>query len=360
MLPRVEYIEWIEGRPARATHDLATSDLRVGRADAGQVVPSVLEGLDDPPASVSIDEQVADAYGVDPGQVVVTGGATHAYVLAVAAALDAAEGDRVLVELPGYEPLQRTPEALDATVDRFRRPVDEDYPLVPDRVRAATEERTALAVATNRHNPSGRLADAETLADAAAAAHDAGARLLVDEVYAPYTGTATDGAFGGPTAAGTDGAVVTGSLTKFHGLGGLRIGWVVADESFLEHVRKAYAYLPVRAEPSVALGRRALANGDAIATTARERLRANHDLLADFVAGRSDLAGPVADGSPFAFLEAEGATGDEVADAAWDRDLLVVPGRFFEDDERFRVSLGGDPEAMAAALDVLGETLEAV
>lgn len=360
MLPRLEYIRWIEGRPERATHDLATSDLRGERPTPGQVVPSSLAGRPDPPDDVNLHEQVAERYGVDPAQVLTTAGATHANVLAITAALSLAGGDRVLVELPGYEPLWRTPEAMGATLDRFRRTGDDGYALDPGRVGAATVEDTALVVATNRHNPTGTLAGRETLADAAAAASEHGARMLVDEVYAPYTLDPGAGAFGGPTAAGLDGAVVTGSLTKFHGLGGLSVGWVVADEAFLEGVRGALAYLPAQATPSVALGRRALANGDAIAASTREKLRGNHELLAEFVAGRDDVAGPVPDGSPYAFLAHESADGDAVADAADDRDLLVVPGRFFEDDERFRVSLGGAPEEMAAALDVLGETLDAL
>jgi aspartate/methionine/tyrosine aminotransferase len=357
MFPRVEYIHWMEGRPEQARYDLATSDLRMADSDAGQVVPDALVGLSDPDEEVTLESQIADAYDVSESEVLVTAGATHAYVLAVAAALTG-EDDRVLVEMPGYEPLRRTPEAFGATVDRFRRQEDDDYRLDPGRVEAAVVEDTALAVLTNRHNPSGRLADRETMEAAAAAARDSDAPLLVDEVYAPYTTSPTGGAFGGPTVAGVDGAAVTGSLTKFHGLGGLCIGWIIADEPFLDAAREVCTYLPVRAEPSVALARRALANADDIAAGARERLRANNEHLAAFVADRDDVNGPVGDGSPFAFLEHASADGDAVVDAARGRDLLVVPGRFFEDVGRFRVSLGGDPGAMEAALDVLAEVLD--
>lgn len=359
MLPRIEYIHWIVGRPRQATHDLGSSDLRVERPEPGQVVPPSLEGRPDPDPAVSLEAQLAGAYGVDEDRVLATAGATHAYVLAVAAALGGGDGDRVLVEEPGYEPLWRTPGALGGTLDRFRRSPEEGYALSPERIAGAADEETALAVATNRHNPSGHLADRGTLAAAAAAARNAGTRLIVDEVYAPYTARPGGRGFGGPTAAGLDGAVVTGSLTKFHGLGGLKVGWVVADEPFLERVGEAFAYLPVRATPSEALARRALAAGDAIATRAREQLRANHDLLVEFVADRDDLSGRTFAGSPFAFLSHEDADGDAVVDAAWERDLLVVPGRFFGDDERFRVSLGGDPDEMSDALAVLGETLDA-
>lgn len=358
MLPRLEYIHWIQGRPAAAAHDLGSSDLRVGTPAPDEVVPPALDGLADPDPEVALDAQLAEVYDVDEREVVVTAGATHAYVLAVAAALAGEEGDRVLVELPGYEPLRRTPEALGGTLERYRRDADDDYALSADRVGAAVTADTALAVATNRHNPSGRIADRETLAAAVDAAADAGSRLLVDEVYAPYTAEPGEGAFGGPTAAGLEGAVVTGSLTKFHGLGGLKIGWIVADEVFLERVNEVFAYLPVRSGPSEALARRALANADVIAERTREHLRANHDLLRSFVADRDDVSGRVFEDAPFAFLAHESADGDAVVDAAWERDLLVVPGRFFEDDERFRVSLGGDPGEMAEALAVLGETLD--
>ena len=43
-----------------------------------------------------------------------------------------------------------------------------------------------------------------------------------------------DGPFGGVTAADLPNAVVTNSLTKFFGLGGLRYGWVVGDPSFVD------------------------------------------------------------------------------------------------------------------------------
>jgi aspartate/methionine/tyrosine aminotransferase len=164
--------------------------------------------------------------------------------------------------------------------------------------------------------------------------------LLVDEVYAPYTTDPTEGAFGGVTAAGIDDAVVTSSLTKFFGLGGLRIGWIVADTGFVDRAR------------------RALYNREDLARRSRELLAKNADHLATFVADRPDVTGPVYGDNTYAFLEYDGADGDAVAAAAEKRDLLVVPGRFFDDPDRFRVSLGRDPDHVEAALSVLDEVLE--
>ncbi|MFC7045632.1 hypothetical protein ACFQH6_09650 [Halobacteriaceae archaeon GCM10025711] len=109
MFPSIDYLEWIEGRPRAALYDLGSSDLRGDRAFEATVVPDLLEDLPDPPAGVSLHTLLATEYGVEPEQVVVTAGATHANFLAAATALQDAEDPRVLVERPGYEPLRRTP-----------------------------------------------------------------------------------------------------------------------------------------------------------------------------------------------------------------------------------------------------------
>jgi aspartate/methionine/tyrosine aminotransferase len=211
---------------------------------------------------------------------------------------------------------------------------------------------------TNRHNPTGRLADETHLHEAATAARDAGARLLVDESYAPYVREAGDGPFGGPSGADLDGVAVTGSLAGFFGLSDLRLGWLVAERAFVERARAAARHVPAVAGPSRALGKRALTGSETLAGDARERLRENAETLRTFVAEREDVTGEVPDGSPFALLDTGDADGDQVAAAAWEAGVLVVPGRFFDAPDRVRVSLGRSPERGAAALRAFGEVLD--
>ena len=355
MIPRIDHLAWLQGRHDAVSHDLATSDLTAAAGD-WTVAPESLAAREDPPGDPALVDQLAAVYGVDPESVLVTAGATHANLLAFAAALE--EGDRVAVERPGYEPLRATPAWLGAEVDRFRRPHEADYALLPERIAEACRPGTALAVATNRHNPSGRRTDREGLAAAAQVAADAGARLLVDEVYAPYELAPGGGAFGGSTAAGLDHAAVTGSLTKFLGLGGLRVGWIVADPDFLDRARTALAHVPVLSTPGQQLGRRALFHREALGERSRALLRENHDLLQGFVGERPDLSGPVFEGASYAFLAHDSADGDEVVEAAQERDVLVTPGRFFEDEARIRVSLGHDPDEMRAALAAFEDALD--
>ncbi len=216
---------------------------------------------------------------------------------------------------------------------------------------------------TNRHNPTGTLTDRATLAATAEVVADHDGYLLVDEVYAPYTVGSSDdeppgGAFGGPTGAGLPATVTVGSLTKFHGLAGLRVGWITGPEEFVERAREVEQHVPGLAAPTVALARRFFAHRDDLVADARDHCRQNHDLLAAFVADRDDLVGTVEAGSPFAYLEHERADGDAVSEAAWEAGVLVVPGRFFELDAGVRVSLGRAPDDCAAALDAFGRVLD--
>ncbi|MFC7165823.1 pyridoxal phosphate-dependent aminotransferase [Halospeciosus flavus] len=281
--------------------------------------------------------QIAAEYGVDPQQVLVTAGATQANLVATATALDLGgeyppeaetaeeahtetdERRRALVEKPGYEPLVKTPEALGAAVDRFLRA--EGYELDHHRVEKALTPDTDLVTVTNRHNPSGRLTDRERLAEVAKVVSENGARLLVDEVYAPYVPSEDtvdeNGAFGGVSAVGLDDVVVTGSLTKFFGLGELRVGWLVADEAFVERAQSIAHYFARPADPSRTLAMRAFHNEEHLAERSRTLLEENADLLSSFVAERDDVTGYVDSGSTFAFLDPKNVDGNRLAERAW-------------------------------------------
>ena len=362
MFPRLEYLEWISGRPEVALYDLASSDLRGDRGHEPEAVPAPLEGLDDPPRGATLETQIAGEYGVEPEQVLVTAGATMANVVAAATALglgpdeDAEEKQRVLVEKPSYEPLVKTPAGLGAEVDRVPR--GDRFRLDADRVETALTEWTELVTVTNRHNPSGALADRETLAALADVVSESDARLLVDEVYAPYVTEPRDGPFGGPTAVGLDDTVVTRSLTKFFGLDDLRIGWLVADREFVERARSVSMHFLGVADTSRALGRRAFHNEDHLAERSRTLLAENTELFEAFLAERDDVEGFLAEGSTFAFLDPVNVDGNELAATAWEEGVLVVPGRFFGDEDRIRVSLGRNPSEIAPALDALGAVLD--
>lgn len=371
MFPDIDYLDWITGRPEAATHDLGSSDLRRAVPEPDGIVPPKLADLPSPPDDLDLETIIADAYDVGTENVLVTAGATHANFVAMAAALDgkgdgAGETDggddrppRALVEKPGYEPLVATPEGLGATVDRFRRPAEDDYGLDPGRVEAAMSDGTRCIVVTNRHNPSGSRASRETMAEASRAAADNDATLLVDEVYAPFCADEAS-VFGGPTAAMLPNTVVTNSMTKYLGFGPVRVGWLVADADFVSRAQSVMFHVPAISAPGMALTRRALYAETELAEGSRDRIEENRELLAEFVEERDDLSGAVPSGCTYGFFSHESADGDEISEAAWEEGILVVPGRFFDDPDSFRLSLGLDNETVRAGLDAFGDVLDEI
>lgn len=349
--------EWMGGRVESSEYNLQKSGFPVGTE--WDDLPNSIEDLPDPDNDRSLEALIADEYSVDPKNVLITSGATHGNFLAAATALRA--GDEILVESPGYEPLTATPRALGATIRRFERSGDDQYAIDPERIATAATDDTALVTVTERHNPSGQRVGRSVLSDAATAAKEQGARLLVDEVYSPYAAAPTaETGFGGSTAAGIENAVVTNSLSKFFGLGWLRLGWMIADEAFLEQVHVIVRHLPTVSRPSKREAARVVDNAEMLTRPTRERIETNAGQLADFVADRNDLFGIVDSGCTLAFLGHERADGDTVAAAAEEVGVLVIPGRFFGEPERFRISVARNPDTVAAALNAFGDALDSL
>jgi aspartate/methionine/tyrosine aminotransferase len=347
----------MRGRPAAALHDLGGSDLRGSRA-TDDIVPDVVTDRPEPPAGVTVETLLATIYQVEPESVLVTAGASHANFLAAGAALEESDRDRAVVETPGYEPLVKTPEAFAGQVDRVPRLPEDDYRLHAETVAESIDESTALVTVTNRHNPSGRLADRDTLAEIASTTAADGARLLVDEVYAPYGPTDDqDRAFGGPTAAGLPNTIVTGSLTKFFGLGDVRIGWLIADPDVVDRARSILAHVPTVGGTNRAMARRILYDPDPAADRSRALIADHATELAGFLESHPALSGPVFEGSSFAFVGHEAMDGDAFARRAEQAGVLVVPGRFFGDSTRVRISLGRGRDDARAALTTLSDVL---
>src|SRR5918997_6434230 len=153
---------------------------------------------------------------VPPECVVAATGTSMANHLVMAALLE--PGDEVLIERPAYEPLVAVAQYLGAKVRRFARAFEDGFAVDPGLLERSVSARTRLIVLTNLHNPSGALADEGTLRRVQAVARGVGARVLVDEVYLE---TLFDEAPRSAFHLG-DEFIVTSSLTKVYGLGGLR------------------------------------------------------------------------------------------------------------------------------------------
>jgi aspartate/methionine/tyrosine aminotransferase len=259
----------------------------------------------------------------------------------------------VLVERPTYEPLLAVLGFLGARVTRFDRH-GPSFALDPEAVRRAVTPATKLIVLTNLHNPSGAYADDAVLRSIA----ELGVRVLVDEVY-------RDAAFAQrPRTAFhlSDRFVVTNSLTKVYGLSGIRCGWILAEPALAERIwRLNELFAVAQVHAGERLGCFALARLDEVAAGTADRLARNRALANAFFASRDDLdCAPMVHGIT-AFPRLLRGDPEALDDLLRTRfDTGIVPGRWFEMPDHFRIGVGGPTDMIEEGLARLGAALDAM
>jgi aspartate/methionine/tyrosine aminotransferase len=344
-----EYMHWAKNqRPVR--YNLASSEVPPFALDRLELSIADLEltgasAYRYPP----LREAIAAKEGVDPACVVAADGTSMANMLAMAALVEPA--DEVLVEQPTYEPMLAVLGFLGARIVRFPRHAP-GFALDPDEVARAVTPATKLLVLTNLHNPSGAYADEAVLRRIGAL----GPRVLVDEVY-------RDAAFAEPPRSCvhlSDRFVATNSLTKVYGLSGIRCGWILAEPALAERIWRLNELFGVaQVHAGERLGCFALAHLGEIAAGTAERLARNRALANAFFEARSDLAcAPMVHGIT-AFprlLSGDPETIDARLRERWDSS--IVPGRWFEAPQHFRVGVGGAIDVVEEGLSRLGAALD--
>lgn len=302
-----------------------------------------------------LQEAMAAKARVSKRCVVAATGTSMANHLVMAATLK--RGDEVLIEHPAYELLINVADYLGATIKRFKRDAHQGFRIDTEELEREVTSRTRLIVLTNLHNPSSAFTENETLLELQRIARRAGALVLIDEVY-------LDAMFErAPPSAFHLGAefITTGSLTKVYGLSGLRCGWVLADEAMSEklwRLNDLFGVIPAHA--SELLSCIALENLESIAEDARHLLETNRVVLNSFLASRDDLAGSEHLFGTVSFPRLKNAaSADEFCRLLMEKyETSVVPGRFFEMPQHFRIGVGCETATLTEGLARIGAALD--
>jgi aspartate/methionine/tyrosine aminotransferase len=298
-------------------------------------------------------QAIASRYGVSVDQVVAADGTSMANLLAMATLIE--PGDEVLVEHPTYELLLGAASFLAASIKRFERKPEDAFRLDPATVAAAMSDRTRLIVLTNLHKPSGSLAEEAGLRAVGEIARKNGARVLVDEVYLDSAVPPRRSAVHlGPEF------VITNSLTKVYGLSGLRCGWILAEPDLAERMWRLNDLLGVnQAHQAERLACIAFDHLDEVMGDTPAMLDANRRLFNEFAASRDDLDCTSAEHGITAFPRWSGGDTQRLDDRLREAyDTSVVPGRWFEMPNHFRIGFGLSREDFAEGLSRLASALD--
>jgi aspartate aminotransferase len=177
----------------------------------------------------------------DAANVCVTTGSQEAMYVTIKTLLDPATDELLIVEptFPSYGKMAR----LEGIASRgVMMNEADDFAIDAQRILDAIGERTRAIVICSPNNPTARVlrsAEAEKLVRGLESRSGEPVWLIHDEIYREQS-FVEDEAFLGERYPHT---VVTNSVSKSNALTGLRLGWIIGPESFVEAAIKTHAWL---------------------------------------------------------------------------------------------------------------------
>ena len=165
---------------------------------------------------------------INPDRIIVTPGASGAIQLVIACLLDA--GENILLADPGYPCNRNIAQVLAA--ETIAIPVDAEsyYQLNAELVAKNWNDKTRAVMVATPSNPTGTLLPAEQLIELAQVVARNKGRLIVDEIYQGLVYDVED-----YTALEfSDECFVINSFSKYFGMTGWRLGWMVVPEAYID------------------------------------------------------------------------------------------------------------------------------
>lgn len=272
-------------------------------------------------------------------------------------------GDEVLFMLPNYMQMWGLLRAFGAQVVPYYLREDLGWALDLDEVKKAVNKKTKMIIATNPNNPTGAVLSREVREEIIDLAEWADAWILSDEVY---QGAELDEGMT-PSFWGTSKkVVVTNGLSKAYGLPGLRMGWMVAPEEFIQKTWPYHDYTTICLSAvshrlvRVVLQPEAREN---ILKRTRSILKTNFPLFEEWLnrqEGLLSLVPPRAGAIAFPRQNLDLPSVQIVDKLRQDKSVLVVPGEHFGLEKYLRFGFGGEKEYFLQALGLIEEFLKEI
>ena len=318
-----------------------------------------------PALRAAIADFYRDRHGVslDPARIAITSGASAALLLVVAATVD--PGDEVILADPSYPCNRQLVESFGGRVVSIPTTPASRYQLDAASVTPAWTDRTSAVMIATPSNPTGTSIPLDELAAICRQARAHGAWRIVDEIYLELGDPAADGSPPRTVLTIDPEAIVIGSFSKYFGMTGWRLGWVVLPDALTPSVeRLAMNYFLCASAPGQ---QAALAcfTPESLAVCEERRLEfaARRTLVLDGLASIG-LRVPVApDGAFYVYFDVSdtGLDSWEFCELALENArVALTPGRDFGSttaDTHVRLSYAASREELREGLDRLGRFL---
>jgi aspartate/methionine/tyrosine aminotransferase len=297
-------------------------------------------------------EQIVRMYpGASLEQVLVTAGSSEANYLLIWSNID--PGDEVVFMMPNYMQMWGLVRGFGAVLKPFWLKEELGWAPDLDNIKKLVTAKTKLIIVTNPNNPTGAVLSPEAMAAIVESADRVGAWIIADEVY---QGAEREGPISPSFWGKSDRAVIVNGLSKAYALPGVRIGWIVGPQDFVQRTWPYHDYTTI--SPSILsdrIARIALSPSkrDMILERTRGILRKNFPLIESWLNGQPGLFSctpPRAGAIAFARYHHEINSTELVTRLIREKSTLIVPGDHFEMDRYLRFGFGSEPECLKLGL----------
>lgn len=282
-------------------------------------------GLRELREAIANDYRKHDGMDIDPRRIIVTPGASGALQLLLALLVD--PGSEVLMTDPGYPCNSNFVRLFDARPVRVPVGAVQHYQLDIDSIETHWHDNTCCALIASPSNPTGTVIAPDRLQALHAAVRERGGSLIVDEIYQGLTyGERPRSAL----ALGDD-LFVINSFSKYQGMTGWRLGWLVAPEVHIDAL-DALAQNLFLAAPTLAQYAALAAYGEeaqAIIESRRQVFRERRDYLLPALTGLGFDIPVQPDGAFYLYANCKRLTNDSytfVHDLLEQAGVAVTPG----------------------------------
>ena len=203
-------------------------DAGISALKAGKTHYTAALGL--PALREALAQWYQDYYQVNipASRIIVTPGASGALLLLIGALLE--KDKNILLTDPGYPCNRHFARFVEAKTKNVPVGPDTSYQLTAEHIQQYWDEQTSLALVASPSNPTGSMLSADELKALSIAIHAKDGYLAVDEIY---HGLTYDGLKAQTVLAIDDNAFVLNSFSKFFGMTGWRLGWLVVPEEYV-------------------------------------------------------------------------------------------------------------------------------
>ncbi len=273
----------------------------------------------------------------------ITSGVSGGLLLSYLSLLD--PGDQILLPDPHFVLYRVVAEIVGAEPVYYD--LYPDFRLTRECLEAAVTEKTKVLLLNSPSNPTGAIHSVEELQIAAGFARDHDLTIISDEIYEAFCYDAP-----APSVAEySDSVLVLGGFSKTYAMPGWRLGYAAGPDELLEPMTllQQFTFVCPNTPGQYAL----LQMPEVDLKPYVEDYRHKRDRLCDALANGY---GPIRPGGSFYVFPPlpAGFTGEQFVEKAFERELLVVPGKAFSRrDTHFRLSFAVPDETLERGIEVL-------